>query len=94
MSGLGCISRSNISNQTLIHTTLNYDKFNLDQDTFQNHELETQEMKNRLVNWSMPENKLIEIYKINMFDIFKSKKLFILHNLLYIYICNKHETIN
>lgn len=49
-SELGCSSRSNISSRTLVPATLNNDKFELDQDTFQNQELEIQEMENRLVN--------------------------------------------
>lgn len=71
MRELGCNLRSNISNRTLVPTTLNNDKSKLDQYTFQNQELEIQEMKNRSVNWSMPETKLKEIYKISTFD-FKS----------------------
>lgn len=62
----GLSKRNN--NRTLVHTTLNNDKIELDQYTFQNHELEIQEIKKRLTNWSMLEIKLKEIYKIGTFD--------------------------
>jgi hypothetical protein len=91
-SELGCSSRSKINNRTLVPATLNNDKIELDQDTFQNQELEIQEMENRLVNWSMPEIKFKEIYKIGTFD-FKSQK--IIHTVeSATSVSNKHETIN
>ncbi|XP_050919005.1 uncharacterized protein LOC127136500 [Lathyrus oleraceus] len=92
LSELGCNSRSNISSQILVHATLNNDKFELDQDTFQNQELEIQEMKNRLVNWSMPKIKLKEIYKMSMFDFSSKKNIHTTESATSI--CNKHETIN
>ena len=44
-SELGCSSRSKINNRTLVPATLNNDKIELDQDTFQNQELEFRKWK-------------------------------------------------
>lgn len=52
MTIINFFRRPYISSRTLVPATLNNDKFELDQDTFQNQKLEVQEMENRLVNWS------------------------------------------
>lgn len=45
LSELGCSSRSNISSRILVSATLNNDKLELDQDTFQNQELKFKKWK-------------------------------------------------
>ncbi|KAK2428017.1 hypothetical protein QL285_026560 [Trifolium repens] len=66
--------RSSRSNRTLVPPTSSDTEATLNQDTFQNQELEVQEMENKLINWNMPEIKLNEVYKISTFD-FKSQKI-------------------
>lgn len=86
LSEIRSSSRS-VRSRLLILITSNNDKIELDQDTFQNHELKIQELENRLVNWSMLEIKLKEIYKLARLIIIV-KKIFILLNLLSLYVIN------
>ena len=46
--------RSSRSNRTLVPPTSSDTETTLNQDTFQNQELEVQEMENKLINWNMP----------------------------------------
>ncbi|XP_050915491.1 uncharacterized protein LOC127130545 [Lathyrus oleraceus] len=92
LSELGCSSHSNINSRTLVPATLNNDRFELDQDTFLNQELEIQEMENRLVNWFMPKIKLKEIYKMNTFDFYSKNIIHTTESAKSIF--NKHEIIN
>lgn len=85
-------SSCSVRSRPLIHITSNNDKIELYQDTFQNHVLEIQELESRLVNWSMPEIKLKEIYKISTFDYHSKKIIHIVESSRSI--CNKNETIN
>jgi hypothetical protein len=75
LSQLGSSSRRSTSNRTLCPSTSsnpNIDELN--QDEYQNHELEIQEIEDKLANWSLPEIKLKEIYKFSTFE-FNAQKI-------------------